>query len=159
MLVTPVEDLEDLYRAIRMDRGEFALGKDGHIRFSASAFNDRDRTPSVDRSSIRTEPRDARLTETDGVTAVNTAAVRAVRTIRIDPAKKTDERVYQVDAIHRPLPDDEDPTENSAHCQIECCPSIASDTHFKKLKEALALLANERGFVVLPSNHPPGQFP
>ncbi len=155
MLISPVEDLEALYRAIRMDRGEFVLGKDGRIRFSASAFNDRDRTPSVDRSSLRAEPRDTRLTEADGVTAVNTGAVRAIRTIRVDPARKTDERVYQVDAIHRPLPDDEDPTENGAHCQIECCPSIASDTHFKKLKEALALLANERGFVVLPSNQSP----
>jgi len=156
MLATPVEDTEDLYRAIRADRGEFTLSREGQIRFSASAFNDRGRKPSVDRSSIRTEPRDARITDTDGVTAVNTAKVRSIRTVRVDATRKTDDRTYQVDAVHRPLPDDEDPTENPAHCQIECCPSIASDNHFKKLKEALALLANERGFVTIPSDRPSG---
>ncbi len=151
MEATPVHDIEDLYRAIRADRGEFTVTADGQLKFSASAFNDRDRTPSVDRSSIRTEPRDTRINATDGVTVVRAAQVRSIRTIRIDPGKKNDDRVYQVDAIHRPLPDDDDPAENPAHCQIECCPSIATDNHYRKLKEALALLANTRGFIVNPT--------
>lgn len=150
MEATPVEDIEDLYRAIRSDGTEFTV-TGGQVRFSASAFNDRARKPSVDRSAVRTDPRDSRKSATDGVAVVRAAQVRSIRTIRVDPAKKVDERTYQVDAIHRPLPDDNDPTENPAHCQIECCPSIATDNHFKKLKEALALLANSRGFIVAPT--------
>lgn len=156
MEATPVGDTEDLYRAIRADSGEYALSKEGQIKFSASAFNDRYRKPSVDRSSMRTEPRDTRIAATDGVAVVKTAEVRSIRTIRVDPTKKTDERTYQVDAVHRPLPNGNDPTQNPAHCQIECCPSIASDNHFRKLKEALALLASTRGFAVVPRNEGSG---
>ena len=47
-----------------------------------------------------------------------------------------------------------DPVEadNLAHCQIECNPLIESGSRFKKLKAALANLANKHGFVVPPSD-------
>jgi hypothetical protein len=137
MEATPVHDIEDLYRAIRADRGEFTVTADGQLKFSASAFNDRDRTPSVDRSSIRTEPRDTRINATDGVTVVRAAQVRSIRTIRIDPGKKMMTASTKSTPSTDPS-DDDDPGRKPRPRQIECRPSIATDNHYRKLKEALA---------------------
>jgi hypothetical protein len=149
MSPTVVDDEEDLYRSIRANADEYSY-QDGNLIFSSSAFDDRFMKPSVDRSSIRTIPSDARINPSDGVTKVLTADVRTSCKI---PIIKNGSPVgeYAVDAIHRPIENDPDQADNLAHCQVECNPIIESPSRFKKLKAALANLATRHGFVVTPA--------
>jgi hypothetical protein len=149
MLPTIVDDAEDLYRSIRANANEFSY-QDGKLVFSSSAFDDRFMKPSVDRSSFRANPADARITPTDGVAKVLTADVR--KSCKI-PIIKNGVAVaeHAADAIHRPIENDPSQADNPAHCQVECNPLIASGARFKKLKAALANLANRHGFVVKPT--------
>jgi hypothetical protein len=66
MDATKVGDGESLYRAIRANSNEYVIA-DGVLRFSSTSFNDTHRKPSVDRSSLRPDPRDARIAKSDGV--------------------------------------------------------------------------------------------
>lgn len=149
MDLTVVDDDEDLYRSVRANSDEYAE-QDGRILFSSAAFDDRAMAPSVDRSSLRSNPADARLNPTDGIAKVLTADVRRSCNVPIivngSPAGE-----YAVDAVHRPIENDADAPDNLAHCQIEAHPVITSNSRFKKLKAALAALANRSGFVVPPS--------
>ena len=146
---TRVDDWELLYRAVRDTAFEYSISE-GVLRVSLSAFNDRERRPSVDRSSLRFVPRDARVSSTDGVVSLETRDVRDLaQQLRFGAAG---ELAYGVDAIHRPIDASETiPDGNAAHCQIECEPEITS-SHYKRLKEALARLASARGWVVVPSS-------
>ena len=151
MTVTYVDDVEVLYRAVRANADEYRLETDGRLRFTANAFKDSLCKPSVDRSNLRNDPRDTRFSPSDGVTSLITKDVRAIGTVLVmNPDGRTVKQVYRVDALHRPVIKSEaEPRDNPAHCQIECDPEIRN-THFKKLKEALALLATQRGWIVEP---------
>ncbi|AWL95742.1 hypothetical protein CIT37_29085 [Bradyrhizobium ottawaense] len=149
---TIVDDAEDLYRSIRANSDEYTY-QDGKLYFSSTAFDDRHMRPSVDRSSIRTNPMDARKSPSDGITKVLAAAVR--RSCRVEIIENGNVvGSYAVDAIHRPIENEQDQVDNLAHCQIECNPTIANKSRFKKLKAGLANLANEQGFVVQPTDDP-----
>ena len=141
--ITKVDDDELLYRRILADSDQYRL-VDGKVIFTSTAFNDRCMKPSVDRSAYRADPEACKFAESDGVTHVVTSEVRGVSNIAIGP---DDEKKFCVDAIHRPV---DDPA-NPAHTQIECDPEMSSSSRFKKLKEALAILASKQGFVVEPS--------
>jgi len=123
--------------------------QDGKLHFSSRAFDDRWMKPSVDRSAIRTNPPDARRNATDGVTKLLTRDVRNSCKV---PIIKNGTAVgeFAVDAIHRPIENDSAEADNLAHSQIECNPVIESSSRFRKLKEALAKLADSNGFVVPP---------
>ena len=151
MTTTQVDDSELLYRAVRKDADEYRLEADGRLRFTANAFKDQFCKPSVDRSSLRVDPRDTRFSTSDGVTSLVTEDVRAIGSVAVRSSDgKEVKLVYRVDVQHRPITKSEtEPRDNPAHCQIECDPEI-KNTHFKKLKEALALLATQRGWVVEP---------
>jgi hypothetical protein len=145
-----VPDSDELYRSVR--EGEYKT-INGKVAFSASAFNDRDRTPSVDMSSIRTDPREARKSVDQGVAKLVAREVRASRKIPICDDKGNQTGEHSVDVIHRPIKNDADgEPDNPAHCQIECHPTIDSDNRFKRLKEALAAMANRYGWVVRPGS-------
>jgi|ERR1700686_4928588 hypothetical protein len=77
MDATIVDDAEALYRSIRANSDEYSY-QNGTLFFSSAAFDDRDMTPSVDRSSIRTDPADARRNPTDGVAKILGAVRNAV---------------------------------------------------------------------------------
>jgi hypothetical protein len=149
MVPTIVDDAEDLYRSVRANSDDYSY-QNGKLFFSSSAFDDRGMKPSVDRSSMRTNASDARKNATDGIAKVVTADVRSSCKVPIIrngvPAGD-----HAVDAIHRPIENDPIEPDNLAHCQIECNPVIESGTRFKRLKAALANLANKHGFVVPPS--------
>jgi hypothetical protein len=147
MQPTLVADAEDLYRAISAGKG--FLFKDGKYVFSQSAFDDRLRQPSVDRSSIRVVVAEAKLTPTDGVTAVKAEDVRKSCKVPILDPKGKPTGEYAVDVLHRPILAPE--PENLAHCQIESNPVYANDSRFRKLKEALARLATQNGFIIVPT--------
>ena len=148
MTVTRVEDNELLYRAVRANGDEYCVA-DGVLRITANAFNDRTSKPSVDRSSVRPDPRDTRLSPTDAVTSLVTEDVREIGPIKI--AAPSGPVSYSVDVHHRPIDGSETEAANPAHCQIECDPEIKS-THYKRVKEALALLATKRGWSVPPNS-------
>jgi hypothetical protein len=150
MTATPVGDHEWLYRAIPSNGKGYRMTEEG-LRISASAFADRQRRPSVDRSALRTDPADARIGANDGVTRLLTHDVRRIGHIPVAPNDPASARVYTVDVVHRPTSiANGDRRDNPAHCQIEASPSFASDNHFRKLIEALAKLATHQGWVIPP---------
>ncbi|MCJ2140260.1 hypothetical protein [Methylobacterium sp. E-066] len=149
MTPTKVENDEFLYRSIRANPSEpeeysYASGK---LIISVSAFNDRGNKPSVDRSLLRDKPEEAKKNSSDGVAALLAEDVRNIKGVKVT-AERTDERTYYVDAIHRPLL--ADPV-NLAHCQVECDPELANPSRFRKIKEALAIIATKHGFVIDPA--------
>lgn len=147
---TLVDDDEWLYRAVRVGAHEYAHTPEG-LRVSSAAFRDSGRRPSVDRDSLRDQPIDVRFDITDGVVKVLTRDVRAIGFIRVDPNDRSSDTTYTVDAIHRPLSTAiGDARDNDAHCQIESTPHFVVDGHFKRLREALAYLATQTGWVIPP---------
>lgn len=149
MTPTKVEDEESLYRAIQSGSGEYVRA-DGALRFTVLAFADRECKPSVDRSSIRTDPNGAKKSSTDGVTRLIANQVRAICDIRVAPDKNGDASVYAIDAIHDPIEASEHEPENHAHCRVVCSPDVRVNHFNKRVREALANIATAHGFVVEP---------
>jgi hypothetical protein len=145
-----IYDSDELYRSVR--EGEYKT-INGKVAFSASAFNDRERKPSVDTSSIRRDPRECRKSPDQGVTKLVAHEVRSARKIPIYDAKQKVIGEHSVDVLHRPIQDDPGgEPDNLAHCQVECHPTIDNDNRFKRLKEALAAMANKYGWVIEPGS-------
>jgi hypothetical protein len=106
----------------------------------------------VDRSTIRTNPVEAKQSATDGVAKMITKEVRGVCSIVVNPNKKGQgAKKYAVDVIHRPIVDQPPEVDNPSHCQIECDPTLDNGGRFRKLQEALARIATRHGFVVAPT--------
>jgi hypothetical protein len=133
-----VYDSDQLYRSVR--DGEYTT-HNGRVAFSASAFGDRDHKPSVDTSSLRSDPREARKSPEQGVAKLVAGEVRKTRKIPIFDGKGKQTGEHSVDVFHRPIENDPNgEPDNLAHCQIECHPTIENDGRFKRLKEALAAM-------------------
>lgn len=148
MSVIHIDDSHDLYRSVR--EGGYTT-QNGRLTFSASAFDDRERKPSVDTSALRTDPRDSRRSSDQGVAKLTAAEVRKASGIPIRNAKGIIVATHSVDVIHRPIKDDPfGEPDNPAHCQVECNPTMDHDKRFKRLKEALAGIASKYGWVVAP---------
>jgi hypothetical protein len=150
MSPTKVEANEALYRAIRSGSDEYVRA-DGALRFTVLAFADRECKPSVDRSSIRTDPLGAKKSSTDGVTQLITHQVRAICDIKVSPDKKGDTAAYAIDAIHDPIEESETEPENHAHCRVVCSPEVKVNHFNKRVREALANVATSHGFVIDPT--------
>ena len=143
-----IEDYEFLYRAVNIAR-EGYIFEDEKILIKSSAFNDRHYKPSVDRSAVRIDPKNSKLKPSDAIIKILTKHVRLIDSIRVEPNNITSSRVYIVDAIYRPIKASDTFSANLAHSQIESAPHV-TNSHFKKLKERLAILAMEYGLVVMP---------
>ena len=150
-----VEDDEMLYR--RIPTGCHYTVANGKVQFSTSAFNSPELKPSVDRAKLRESARQTKIDPTDGVASLITVGVRAITSVenleangmRGAPPK------YLIDVIARPIPMDQiSQIENLAHAQIESHPEILTGSRFKKLKEARARLATERGWLIEPTGVP-----
>ena len=150
MTPTFVEDEELLYRSVRANSDEYKV-QDGKFLISSSAFADRNLRPSVDRSSMRERPEDARLNPTDGVTALITREVRAIRSVRVKPDDTKATAVYEIDAKHDPKLETDTQPANLAHCMILCTPDVTKNHFNRRVKEALAFIANNHGFIVRPT--------
>ena len=106
---------------------------------------------------MRENPADTRFRESDGVAVLIASEVRAIGHIRTDPSDPKSDKVYVVDAIHRPiLKSDLEPKDNLAHCQIECDPFVKPEHFKKRLREALASIATAHGWVMEPG---PAEIP
>jgi len=82
------------------------------------------------------------------------AEVRAISSVALDePIAEAGRTHYAIDVLARPIfaGNPEGEPENLSHAQIEADPAYRSKSRFRKLKEALALLANNRGWAIKPS--------
>lgn len=151
MPVGDVENEDELYRRVPNAPGMYSL-VDGKLRFSSTAFNDRTQKPSVDRAKLRGSPNETKLAVTDGVISLVALEIRAISIENVDAAEGEPPQ-YSVDVIPRPIPvnNPDGLPENRAHAQVETTPLLASPSRFKKLKEALAILASNREWAIEPS--------
>lgn len=140
-----VEAEEVLYRRVLKDRGYSYVA--GSVVFSASAFNDAQKKPSVDRASLRNSPEETKWQETDGVTHLRALDARAI-VLSGAPGGGN----FAVDVVHREIvPDNPDRLPaNPAHAQIETTPEPGT-ARFDKLKEALAKVASRYGWTIRPA--------
>ena len=109
---------------------------------SSTAFNDPGMKPSVDRASRRGAEQ-TQLDPTDGVARLLTITVRKLVVDRTD-APQGGPMTYEIDVWARPLAD------NDAHAQIEPLPEMTG-SRFSKMKERLARLAQDEGWVIQPT--------
>ncbi len=149
MLKTPITNSEILYRRIPHDKN-FLVLQDGKIRLSSQAFSDRNFRPSVDRASLReNDPRQTQRTLSDAVVSLITKDVRSIDYI----VKASHEGYFQsfdVDVEHVPIINDSLGLDNPAHAEIYIIPQCDKNV-FRKLKERLAQLANERLWEIEPA--------
>jgi hypothetical protein len=147
---TLVGDGEVLYRSVRdiTDDGkaqEWTI-VDGELKFSQSAFNDRNRQPSVDRAILRRSASESKHSPTDGITSLVARDVRRIRSVQRLTNKGKVAQDHTVDVTYVPLP------ENAAHAEVQCAPALTNDPTFRRLKEALANMASARGWTVVPAS-------
>lgn len=84
----------------------------------------------------------AKQSSSDGLLKLLACEIRAVVLPQIVNNRPTNHN-HVIDVIHRPV------QANPAHSQIEACPPLG-DARFKKLKEALARICEQYGWVVAP---------
>ena len=144
-----VGDHEVLYRSVA--HGLVSVGPRG-LQVSTAAFNDPGFKPSVDRADLRADPNECKREPTHGVLGLVAVHVRSIRGIANTNAEAGIDvpANYFVDVIPRPILLDNPKRlpHNPAHAQVETTPAMVSGSRFKKLKEALARMAERHGFVV-----------
>lgn len=147
--VTPINDSEELIRRIPSDSPHYAQPTQG-CKLTSTAFNDPNRQPSVDRRGMKASLDACKLAPTDGLVCLIAEEVRRLELLEYDNGKPTGSK-HTIDVLHRPVEagNPQGLAENSAHSQIETTPAI-SGSRFNKLKEALARLAEKRGWLVEP---------
>jgi hypothetical protein len=140
--VTYVENNETLFRRVDFKPGYWRMDDDGVLRVTQSAFGDSHNRPSVDRAVLCNDnPTHTQLNDDrNGVVALVTSEVRTV----IVTTNSRPPLPHQIDVIHVPE------TGNYAHAQIQGNPHITSDGAFQRLRASLAILANTRGWLILP---------
>ncbi len=138
-------DADDLFRGLPPGGPHYHI--DGsEIVVKETAFNDRDKKPSVDlvRKCPNGQPR-AELHPEEGILILSVGKVRSCSGITITGKDNKSKIIYAFDVWPHPKYD------NPAHCQIESSPEFASSDHFKRLKIALARSA-ARWFCLPPTN-------
>jgi hypothetical protein len=153
--ITFIEDAEDLVRSVPVEC-DSSDPTTGATKISASAFNDQAKQPSVDRRNMLTSLDSAKKKPSDGLVKVIAREVRAIQ-VEITGNGKPTGTFYGIDVVHRPIdpgnPANDAP--NPAHSQVESDPAITSDTRFKKLKERLAQIAEQHGWLSPPARPVP----
>ena len=147
-----VADDEELYRRVREKvpgHTCFRL-EGGQVLFLHSAFNDVSNQPSVDRAKLRQfDPHRTRLTQEDGIVALQTAAIR-----QLGPVPRYDNRQKPlpgsvVDVLPAPV------LRNCAHALVVTAPPLTGKNALKRLKEGLVRLANDAGWRIEPGDSLP----
>jgi hypothetical protein len=142
MQKTLITDDEILYRRIPHDKS-FLVVQDGKLRVSSQAFSDRAFRPSVDRAKLReNDPRHSQLKPSDAVVSLVTRDVRSIDTI-VKVSHDGQPQTFSIDVEHVPIFNDPLAPDNPAHAEIYTRPDCDKNA-FRKLKERLAQLANER---------------
>jgi len=145
--VTHVEDGEEIYRSVKDLPSHFAQDSTGRLKLGSSAFNDPDKRPSVDRAKHCAEgPQSSRRNEADGVVSLNVGDVRSIAGVVTNDKKGKPLQSHAVDVVHHPEDD------NFSHALVVTNPDVVAEPAFKRLKEALCLLAERRGWVHVPAS-------
>lgn len=135
-----VKGPEELLRSVMDEPTNFQY-LDGALVVLPAAFRDREREPSVDRLVLLASAQAAAKSASDGLLNLIAAEVRA-----IDEVTYGDTAVRQdVDPVPRPVEG------NHAHAVISHRPTV-TDSTFKKLRKALARLAERRGWTIPPAS-------
>lgn len=145
-----VQDEELLYRRIQYDCVSYDQGQ---LRLSSQAFADRWLKPSVNRASIKPDPKDSRVIDSEGVAQLLAGEVRSVDTVlQPQQAPGQPQIPYRLDVVARPIPPDneENEPENLSHAQIESAPDLHNRSRFDKVKDSLARLAERRPLAIEP---------
>lgn len=143
-----VLDSEELFRRVPVGTPGYKVESDGSLTVDSGAFLDRKNKPSVDRAILcdegpaYTQKGDA----TAGVLSLLTEDVRAIGNRDAVPNRT-------VDVIAAPLPVGDPDGPNPAHAEIQTAPEILEGEKkiFRKLRLALAILANRRGWAIKPT--------
>ena len=140
-----VRDEEVLYRCIFFDSKNWYRIEEKTASISSQAFADKEMCPSVDRASLcDNDPCYSQKDEKDAVVSLITQDVRLLKNVIQNNSKGELEFTYKIDVLPRPCEN------NQAHAQIEPSPEYKNQTPFKKLRERLAYLANQRGWEIKP---------
>jgi hypothetical protein len=153
-----VQNDEMLFRSVSSD--QFSSYENGTLRLSTTSFNDRGFKPSVDRGAyakstglplVQDAPVQARQKPTDGVVQLRADEIRSIAVVTNPQAAPVNQECHIIDVVPRPVlaNNAEGISENLAHAQIEAAPAFAKN-RIHRLKEALARLAEKRGWIVLP---------
>ena len=145
-----VEDDEVLYRSVPSS-GCFTIA-DGVLRLTSSAFNDPAKNPSVDRAKLcGANPAHTKKKPTDGVVSLTAISVRQIADVVQNDKHGDPILEHEIDVIPDAVKNHPDLPDNLAHALIVSHPSFANDKVFKRLKESLARIASQGGWVVEPS--------
>lgn len=100
---------------------------------------------------MRNSPEETKKDPSDGIIEIAAHEIRAIKGVVINGAEPNGGN-YVVDVQHRPEPENKEKgmPANPAHSQVEAAPHPKADARFKKIKEALALIANRRGWLIRP---------
>jgi hypothetical protein len=142
-----VADDELLYRRVPDNPQYYSLESDG-LKVSRQAFSDRNMQISVDRANLcdHTPTWTQADDKTSGVVSLVAGEVRHIDDVTFN-AQGRETFVYRVDVLPMPLP------ENPAHAEIRTDPALESKNTFRRLMTSLALLANRRGWLILPAQY------
>lgn len=139
-----VWDEEVLYRCVFYGRNLYQI-QGNTATISSQAFADQAMYPSVDRAGLcDNNPCYSQKNEKDAVVSLITKDVRLINSVIQNNSKGEPEFTYKIDVLPRPLEN------NQAHAQIEPSPEYRNQTPFRKLRERLAYLANQRGWEIEP---------
>jgi hypothetical protein len=136
-----VDDDEVLYRRVPHRPNHFRH-ENGRIRVTSQAFSDRRFRPSVDRATLcGNDPTSTQTDPTDAVASLITFQVRG-----IDTVEQRDERGevvirHAIDVEPNPIRNDPVLPDNPAHAEIYAIPEMRNERTFRRLREALAMLA------------------
>ncbi|MBF3898958.1 hypothetical protein ISI01_26155 [Burkholderia pseudomallei] len=146
-----VQNDEHLYRRVPNIPSMFST-VNGKLQLSSSAFNDpgsngSQKRPSVDRAKLRNfDPAQSKTAPTQGIVGLVAGEVRAIRDVKKTDPSGTTIYTHDVDVVPEPLP------ENESHAVVTVSPQFASRRPFDRLKDSLARLAEQKGWLVPPSD-------
>ncbi len=146
-----VGNQETLYRRV-VNKEE--MYKNGNKKIlSSQAFTDPTRQPSVDRAFInKNDPTCTQIDLTDGVISLITGDVCSIENLNKHDINQRVIKSYNVFVVQDPIENSLNQKENKAHALIVTTPvfTLSDNSVFKRLKERLACLANEKGIWVIP---------
>ena len=145
-----VLDDEILYRRVPNDPRNFSTSIDGIPQVDSHAFMDRAKQISVDRAKLcNFEPTFTQdKNSSNGVVQLVAQDIREID--HIDHG--TTHACYGFDIVPAPIKNHPSIEDNFAHAEIWSDPQNMSKGVFRRLRRALAVIANNYGWLILPED-------
>ncbi len=154
IIISYVADDELLYRRILDDPDLYEVQNDGTVKFKTLAFSDVDFRTSVDRAKLcDNDPKQTvKKFPGSGVVSLVARDIRAIDDIIQYDKDQNPIREFKVDVEHVPIINDPVEQDNPAHAEIHTKPECPNRRVFKRLREKLVLLANNRQWELKPAS-------